>query len=165
MSPVKLWPSIHRRMSIYSHAFTIRGLSTGSEYPYSLSPHSKSMQVQPKLPMKHSSPLCPTAHVKCLILLVPVYFCLSVHPLRRVCASLGPGTGLGGWQQLCLILLGTASVATWVIQSACSLPSSTRQIELFPHFHTERGMWAWCALMWMDTYAAWTHIKTLTDLL
>lgn len=54
-------------------------------------------------------------------------------------ASLGPGAQLCGRQRLCLIVLGTASVATWVIQSACSSsPSSTHQIELFPHLHTDR---------------------------
>lgn len=85
---------------------------------------------------------------------MPIYFCLFVCPLRCVfkCASLGPGAMLCGWQRLCLIVLGTASVATWVIQSACSSPSSTRQIELFPHLHTlkeecgpglDRCEWIW----------------------
>lgn len=68
-------------------------------------------------------------------------------------ASLGPGASLCEWQRHCLILLGTASVATWVIQSACSSPSSTRQIELFPHLHTERERCAWSKEIWMDNWA------------
>lgn len=56
------------------------------------------------------------------------------------CASLGPGTKLCGWQWLCLIVLGTASLATWVIQSACSCPPATVKSSSFRSFlHSQNG--------------------------
>ena len=85
-----------------------------------------------------SVPNCPCNNAwYCYCPFTSAYLC--AHCAVFESASLGPGAQLCERQRLCLIVLGTASVATWVIQSACSSsPSSTHQIELFPHLHTDK---------------------------
>lgn len=124
-------------MTVYMHIFTF--ITSLSYVCVHLMPFINLVCETSKKPLS-SVPNCPCN---------TAWYCYCPFTLAHLradcaicfkCASLGPGTKLCGWQWLCLIVLGTASLATWVIQSACSCPPATVKSSSFRSFlHSQNG--------------------------